>query len=141
MAHDTLEALLRIRRLAVEEAMRNVAASLQEASQARRALAALTEAIARERAIARDLMPADPRLAAFGPWQARTRQDIAHAAARLDHADRAIAAAQAALGEARGAARAMEAALERRRAEENAAAWRRAQHELEDVARRAPGAV
>lgn len=135
MAARTLEALLRLRRLAVEAAMQALAAAIQEEAQARGALAELEAAFAREQAAARALTGVTLGCDLFAAWQARSRPGLAVAREWLRRAEQAAAEAQAGLGEARGAARAVELALERRRFAQRAAASREAQHELDDVAR------
>jgi flagellar FliJ protein len=136
MARATLDALLRMRRLAVDEAARALGAAIQEAERARQLMARLTDALTHECAVTRALAAEDPAFIPFAAWRARAQQEITQAAARLATTDEAVVAAQDALGAARGAARALETAIERRQAEEEAAALRAAQHTLDEVAQR-----
>lgn len=136
MAHDTLSTLLRLRRLAVDEAARVLGESLREEDQARDALARLADALAHECRVTRALASEDPVSTSFAAWRARTRQEMAEAAARLATASGMVTAAQDALGQARGGVRALETALARREAEDAMTTARAAQHTLDDMARR-----
>lgn len=137
MAGGTFDALLRIRRLAVDAAARELGAAIRAGDQARQARAALTEAMAREQAVGRAMAASDPALVPFAAWQARARRGLEEAAARERQAEDAITAAREALGAARGAARAIELAIARRTAAAAQAAAHAAQLELEDVAQSA----
>lgn len=136
MARDTLDTLLRLRRLEVREQMRALAAALRTEEQACLARDAWADAILREAAEARSLAARDATLAGFVPWRARAALALRDAEALAAAAGEATQAARVALGEARGALRGVELAVERRQAEADLASQRSAQHALDDAARR-----
>jgi hypothetical protein len=136
MARDRLDTLLRLRRMAVQDRIRDLAAAIRAEEQACLAQAARTAAMARETAEARRLAEHDAALAGFVPWRARATQALLDAAAQVTHAGEATHTARALLGEARGAMRAVELALERRKADADLAEQRSAQHAFDDATRR-----
>jgi hypothetical protein len=71
---------------------------------------------------------------------ARAAQSLRDATAQATAAGEATRLAQVALGEARGATRAVELAVERRQVDIDLASQRSAQHALDDAARRPGGA-
>ena len=136
MARDKLDTLLRLRRLAVQDRIRALAAAMRTEDQACRAQAACAQALVRETAEARTMAQRDAALAGFVPWRARATQALRDAEAQVTHAGEATRTAQAMLGAARGAMRAMELALERRKAAGELATQRSTQHALDDATRR-----
>ena len=136
MARDTLNTLLRLRRLEVREQARVLAAALRAEEQARLARDAWSQAIRQEAEEARTMAKRDATLEGFVPWRARASQALQDAEAVAATAAEAVRAARAALGEARGAVRGVELAIERRQAEADLASQRLAQHALDDAARR-----
>jgi hypothetical protein len=136
MARDKLDTLLRLRRLAVQDRMRALAAAMRTEEQACQALGACAQTIVQETAEARSMAEFDAALAGFVPWRARAAQALRDAEAQAAHAGEATRTAQAMLGEARGAMRAMELALERRKAATDLATQRSTQHALDDATRR-----
>jgi len=137
MARDKLDTLLRLRRLAVQDRMRALAAAIRTEEQACRAQAACAQTIVQETAEARHLAERDAALAGFVPWRARAAQALRDAEAQAIHAGEATQTARAMLGDARGAMRAMELALDRRKAATELATQRATQHALDDATRRA----
>jgi len=137
MVRDKLDTLLRLRRLAVQDGMRALAEAIRIEEQACQAQAACAQAIVQETAEARHLADRDATLAGFAPWRARAAQALRDAEAHVAEAGEATQTARAMLGDARGAMRAMELALERRQAATELAVQRSAQHALDDAARRA----
>ena len=127
MTHDPLEALLRLRRVAVDEARRGLAECLRIESEAAAAVAAIEAAIERETEVATSLAAGDAEVEAFAAWLRRIRpkQRAAHAAE--DEAEAATVRARALLGAARAAVRAVEEMLEKHAAAAQAEAERKAQ--------------
>jgi hypothetical protein len=140
MARDKLDTLLRLRRLAVQDRMRALAAAIQAEDRACRAQTACAETIVQETATARSMAERDAALAGFVPWRARATQALRDAEAQVTHAGEATRTAQATLGEARGAMRAMELVLDRRKAAADLATQRLTQHALDDATRRSGNA-
>jgi hypothetical protein len=138
MARDKLDMLLRLRRLAVQDRMRELAVALRTEDEAVRARAACAQTLAQETTEARSLANRDAALAGFVPWRARAVQGLRDADAQVTSADEATRVAQSLLGEARGAVRAMEIEMERRNAATDQAMQRSTQHALDDATRR-PG--
>ena len=141
MARDTLDTLLRLRRLEVRQQMRALAAAMRAEEQACGTRDTWAATIVREAAEARTLAEHDAALAGFVPWRTRATQTLRDAEAQAVAAGEATQAARVALGEARGAMRAVELAMERRQVEADLAGQRSAQHALEDAARRPGGAT
>ena len=81
MTHDPLEPLLRLRRMAADEARRGLAERLRIESEAAAAVAAIEAAIERETDVATDLASGDAEVEAFAAWLQRIRpkQRAAHA--------------------------------------------------------------
>ena len=140
MARDRLDTLLRLRRLAVQERIRDLATAIRTEQQSALTQAACAEAITRETAEAQRLAQRDAALAGFAPWRARATQALRDAEAQVTQAGKATQAARSELGAARGAMRAVELALERRKAGTDLAAQRSAQHAFDDATRRPGGA-
>lgn len=138
MARDTLDTLLRLRRLEVRQQMRVLAVAIRTEEQAQLTRDACADSIVREAAEARSLAEGDAALAGFEPWRAHARQALRDAEAQMVAVADATQAAREALGQARGATRAVELAIERRQVETELAAQRSAQNALDDAARR-PG--
>ncbi len=139
MAHDTLDTLLRLRRLEVRQQMHALATAMRAEEQACRIRDACAATIVQETAEVRVIAERDAALAGFMPWRERATQALRDAEVQAAEAGAATRAARAALGAARGAMRAVELALERRQAETDLASQRSEQHALEDATRR--GAV
>jgi hypothetical protein len=73
MTHDPLEALLRLRLIAVDEARRGLAECLRSESEAAAAVAAIEAAIERETEVATSLAAGDAEVEAFAAWLRRIR--------------------------------------------------------------------
>ena len=133
MSRDPLEALLRLRKAAVDEARRALAERLRAESEATATVAAIESAITREAEVAADLAVGDAEVEAFGAWLQRIRpkQRSAHAAGQ--DAETATAQSRAVLGAARAAVRAAEEMLERQAAAAQAKAQKSAQSALDEV--------
>ena len=139
MTQDPLESLLRLRRLAVDEARRGLADCLRAECQAAEALAALEAAIERETDVAADLSAGDAEVEAFAAWLRRMRpkQQAAHAAEA--QAEAATAQGRAILAAARAAVSAVEDMLAEHTAERKAEAQRQAQREIDEAVQRRSG--
>ena len=73
MTHDPLEALLRLRRMAADEARRGLAECLRVESEAAAAVAAIEASIERETEVATSLAAGDAEVEAFAAWLRRIR--------------------------------------------------------------------
>ncbi len=73
MTRDPLEALLRLRRIAVDEARRDLAECLRVESEAAAAVAAIEAAIEQETEVATSLAAGDAEVEAFAAWLRRIR--------------------------------------------------------------------
>ncbi len=136
MTHDPLEALLRLRRLGVDEARRGLAECLRLESEAATAVGGIEAAIEREMEAATNLAAGDAEVEAFAAWLRRIRpkQRAAHEAA--DAAEAETAQARYVLGAAQAAVRAVEEMLDQHAAAVHAEAERRAQAEIDEAAQR-----
>ncbi len=134
MTRDPLEALIRLRRLAADEARRSLADCLRDEDQAVRAIAALDAAIERETEAATSLATGDAEVEAFAAWlrRMRPRQHAAYMAE--SHAEAATAQARIMLAAARAAVQAAEEMLEEHEAHRRAESERQEQHALDEVA-------
>ena len=134
MSRDPIEALLRLRKAAVDGARRDLAECLRAESEATAAVAAIESAIAREAELAANLAAGDAEVEAFGAWLRRIRPKQRSAHAAEQDAETATAQSRAVLAAARAAVRAAEEILERHAAVAQAGAQRRAQTEIDEVA-------
>ncbi len=139
MAHDPLEALLRLRRLAVDEARRSVAACVDAEAEAEQAVARLKQAVERETEVASSLAADDADVEAFAAWLRRIRPEQAAAYLARERAETETVRARAVLAAARAAERAVEATLERQAAARQAEAERLAQRDIDEAAQRQGG--
>lgn len=138
MARDPLPALLRVRRMALDEARRLLAARLQEEADAEADALGAERAILTEADAARALTADDGVVETFAAWLpgARRRAEAARAAQEAAQAETSLA--RAGLQLARAAVEAAEA-LQTRQAEGRAAeAARKEQIALDDMAPRRP---
>jgi flagellar export protein FliJ len=135
MTRDPLEALLRLRRLAADEARSALADCLRNEDAAVQAIAAIVAAIERETDAASSLATGDAEVEAFATWlrRMRPRQHAAHLAE--DQAEAETARARIILATARTAVQAAEDMLEEHAAARRANAERRAQYDLDEVTR------
>ena len=135
MARDSMQALLRLRQLTVDEARRDLAACLVQEASAREATDAIEAAIIRETEEACGLHGGDQVVEAFAAWLQQVRPLAQAAGVDLDAAVLRTSEARAVLAAARAAARAVETLLAGREADRSAAAARAEQHALEEAAR------
>jgi flagellar export protein FliJ len=136
MSHDPLEALLRLRRMATDEARRGLAECLRAEGEAAAAVATIEAAIDRETEAATSLAAGDAEVEAFAGWLRRIRPKQRAALAAAEVAETATTQARGVLGAARAGVEAVEKALEKRAAVERAETERRAQSEIDEAAQR-----
>jgi flagellar export protein FliJ len=136
MMRDPLESLLRLRRLAVDQARRGLADCLRVESQAAHAVAAIETAIDHETDVATDLASGDAEVETFAAWLRRIRpkQDAAHAAEA--QAEASTAQGRAILAAARAAVRAAEEMLGEHAAARLVEEEHQAQREIDEAAQR-----
>ncbi len=132
---DALATLHRLRRLATDQARRDLAATLATAQAAETRLEALQAALAAEAAAA-ETDPAHPLAGAYARWLPAAQSRRAAAATAVDEADARTAVARAALAEARAAARAVEFMADERAATARHRRLARAQSASDDLAGR-----
>lgn len=138
MARDPLQTLLRLRRLAVDEARRALAECIQREQDTERALADAAAAIARETAAATALSAGDAEVEAFAAWLPQGRAAERRAEDALAAASLTSAEARSALSLARAAVRATEALLAQQEDAAAATRQRAEQRVLDEAAQRRP---
>jgi flagellar export protein FliJ len=136
MNRDPLEALLRLRRIAVDKARHDLADCLRAESDAEARVAAIAASIEHEAEVATDLSAGDAEVEAFAAWLRRIRPTQRAAEAAADEATAETAEARAALAMARAGVRAAEEMQSHRADAARAEAERAAQRELDEAARR-----
>lgn len=136
MTRDPLETLLRLRRLAVDQARRGLADCLRIESEAAHAVAEIEAAIEHETEVAANLASDDAEVEAFAAWLRRIRpkQHAAHAAEA--EAELATAQGRAFLAAARAGVRAAEEMLEEHAAAIREEAEHKAQRDIDEAAQR-----
>jgi hypothetical protein len=136
MARDTLQALLRLRRLAHDEARRALSAAVAQEALALAAADATEREIARETELACRLEADDAAVEAFGVWlvEARRRAEATRDAA--ERAEAETARARATLNLARAGLESAEAVAAERAGLVAKAEARREQHALDELTRR-----
>ena len=139
MTRDPLEALLRLRRLAADEARRGLADCLRDEDQAMQATAAIAAAIERETGAATSLAASDAEVESFAAWlrHIRPRQHAAHEAE--DRAEAATSRARVVLAASRAAVQAAEEMLEKHESARIAEAERQEQRAIDEAALRSAG--
>jgi hypothetical protein len=138
MPRDPLAALVRVRRLGLDGATRELAECLRAEAEASQAVNAVQAAIGRETEAAENVGGDDADVEAFGRWLRRARQDLAAAERARDEAEAATALRRVAVRAERAALAMAEAALETRHAARRAEAQRREQAAIDEVAQRRP---
>lgn len=136
MNRDPLESLVRLRRLAADEARRGVADCLRDEEATAQAVATIEADIERETEAAANLATSDAEVEAFAAWLRRIRpkQYAAHVAE--DRAEAETVRARAVLAAARAAVEAAEEMLAKHEAARRAEAARLEQHALDEAALR-----
>jgi flagellar export protein FliJ len=138
MPRDPLRAVLRLRRLALDEARRELGHCLAAEAVAIADRKAAEAAIQTEEQAAAALDADDGAVEAFAAWLPRGRQAIAQAEAGVIRAETATAQARARLTAARAAAEAAEQMMDARFSADHDAQARRDQAALDDAARPRP---
>jgi flagellar export protein FliJ len=133
---DPLESLLRMRRMAVDDARRGLAECLRAEGQATAEVAAIEAAIEQEMEVATRLTAGDFEVEAFAAWLRQMRPRQRAALAGEQEAETATMEARTVLAAAQAAVRAVEEMLEQHAAAARAEAERRAQGELDEIAQR-----
>jgi hypothetical protein len=136
MPRDPLDAVLRIRRMAVDAARRHLADSLTIEEAARKRVAAAEARIESEAAVAADLATGDAAVEAFAAWLPVGRAIVGAAQAEHEKALTDVNMARAAVTVARASAAAAADLQSRRAADRAALAERRAQNAMDEVASR-----
>jgi len=136
MKRDPLAAVLRLRRLAMEDASRDFAECLRSEGETRQAVAAVEAAIERETDIASSLEAGDAVVEAFGAWLKRARKDLRAAQSRHEQSESETARARAALAVARSALKATEHLIAEHEAAAALEAARQEQRELDEIGRK-----
>ncbi len=136
MPRDPLDAVLRVRRMAVDTARRHLAECLAVEEAARNRVAWAEAQIDEEARAAADVTAGDNAVEAFAAWLPVGRAAVTAAQAAYEKAVAEVTMARTAVTMARAAAEAA-ADLQRRRAAAHAAlAERRAQNALDEIAAR-----
>jgi len=133
MTTDPLLILLRLRRIAADEARRGMAEALQAEAAAADGVRAIEEAIAHETEAAGALEGGDSVVEAFGQWMRRVGQERAARLATLARAEECVQEARAVLAASRASMEATEAVIERREEARRLAALRAEQRVLDDL--------
>ena len=136
MPRDPLDAMLRLRRLALEEAMRELADRLAAEDEAAQAVARIEDSIAAEQDTASRLEGGDLAVEAFGRWLRGASPERAAARNARDRAEAETARARAILGAARAGLAAAEAEAARRAEAARAAILGREQAIIDESAGR-----
>lgn len=135
-ARDPVAALLRVRKLALEGAQRDLASCLRAEAAAEERERRARHAVAQEAAAAARLAADDTQVEAFAAWLPVGRQAVAEAEEDAGRVRAETACARAALSAARSAARAAEELLAQRAAERASEDARKAQAEIDGLPRR-----
>jgi hypothetical protein len=136
MPRDPLPTVLRLRRLANDEARRAVSDATARETLAQGAADRVEHEIARETALACSLAADDSAVEAFGAWLTGARQRAAATRETAERAGAETARARAALNIARAGLEAAEALAAGRLDAAAATQARREQHALDDLTRR-----
>ena len=135
MAHSPLASLLRLRRLACDEAMRAVVSCVEAEAEAGTCAWEASLAIEREADAATALAGGDGLVEAFAAWLPGARLRAGQAGASHERRQAETACARAALAASRGAVESLETLIARRSAAAAEIAARLAQRELDDACR------
>ena len=136
MPRDPLQTVLRLRRLANDEARRAVSDAVTQETLAQRVADMVEDEIARETALACKLEADDAAVEAFGAWLTCARQRAEATRNAAERAAAETARARAVLNLARAGLEAAEALLASRLDAAAAAQARHEQHALDDLTRR-----
>ena len=139
MARDPLQVLLRLRRLAVDDARRTLADRLRSEGAAADALAEIRDQMRQQTEIVQNA-GTDLRLAqAFGTWLEWAEPRRRGAFAAVQAAEGETASARLVLADERAAMRAVETLIDKQDADRQAAAQRSEQRDLDEAGHPARG--
>ena len=133
MKREPLAVVLRLRRLAMEDATRDFAECLRAEAEGAQAVAAVEAAIERETEAASSLSAGDAVVEAFGAWLKRARQQLRAAEAARDHCEGETGRARAVLSVARSAVKATEHLIAEQEAAKARKAARQEQQTLDEI--------
>lgn len=133
MARDPLTVLLRVRRLALDEARRSLGGCLEAEATAMRSVIEAASEIMRESATAASLDADDAAVEAFAAWLRVARLRSEQAAAAHERVTTETTRARAIVALARGSFEAAQAALEQKAEHEREARQRREQLSLDEA--------
>lgn len=136
MPRDALQTVLRLRRLACDEARRALGAAIAREDLARSAADAVEQEIVRETETACSLIADDAVVEAYGTWLIGARQRAEAARSAAERAEAETGRARAALNLARAGLESAEALAAQRAAHQAEAEAQRDQHALDDLTRR-----
>ncbi|MBW4093544.1 MAG: hypothetical protein HIU82_20955 [Proteobacteria bacterium] len=134
MSRDPLGPVLRLRRMARDATLRDLAAALAQEAACAQAVARLEDAIARETEAATALTGDDSVVEAFGLWLRRARHELDGAGAAREAAAGEVVLVRSVLAAARAAVRAAEELVARHEAEQRANEARAEQRSLDEIA-------
>ncbi len=139
MSHDTLTTLVKVRRLACDEAMRSLVQALDLESQALQSAHAIERAIAQETETASDLASPDAVVEAFGQWLLGARRQLDAATHTLQDRQAETTRKRAELTACRTALEIVETLQTERREAAAAARAQKLQRDLDDRPQRRHG--
>ena len=133
MTRDPLDPVLRLRRMARDAALRDLATALRQEAACAQDVGTLEATIAHETEAAANLAGDDGDVEAFGVWLRRARRELDRATAARDAAGEEVVLGRAVLSAARAAVRAVEELLARQEQARHAEATRREQRALDEI--------
>ncbi len=136
MSRDPLPAVVRLRRMGLDEASREFAECLRREAEAQHAASAVEAAIVREADAATSLTADDAVVEAFGIWLKRARNDLRAAQTLQENAEIETTRVRAVLQAARAAVKAAEQMLAEKQASQQATLARREQADLDETGQR-----
>jgi hypothetical protein len=139
LRRNTLGALLRQRRVALDQARLDLAASLEAETAAAARVRCIAESIERETELAGRLDAGDAAVDLFAAWLRRVRVEETAAATVLQHAEQQTHEARAVLAACRGAVLVAEEAIRALVETERRAAERAEQHLIDEIGVRPRG--
>ena len=134
MPRDPLDILVRLRRLAVDQARKALADCLRTEAAAEASVARIAAAIERETDAAESLSATDADVEAFAAWLRRIRPEQHAAQEAQEQAETETLRMRAVVASARAAVQAAEDLVERHQAARRADELRSVQHEIDEVA-------
>ncbi len=138
MRDEPLRTLLRLRRLALDEARLTLATSLAAETEAADLCRSIEEAIRRETDVASRVDAGDATVEAFALWLRQTLTEQAAASVALTDAEGRTHEARIVLTVARSAVEAVETEIERREGVRRQEGERREQRSLDEISAHAP---